>query len=398
MDHVQFQKLISKFRNFRVGVLSRLAMDCFVLRTSATEADVVRQSWLRKVHELKITPGISGSEAFFRSNLSIFVLRTKVSMWKRCNAVENAQVLKLEEDEWQALRAVEIEPPPSETGPIARRSPMQAVMELLPALTRGERHCVLFKLAAMNGPAVESRELAILETKQAMQQILRERPLAEWGEALAPFVQSALLDAGDRPVAFKYPDACMSGLMLLIAHPPHDWGYSKTRRPELDAPIRVVDIRKSNYYTLGFHEPWTYPATPSPHAGQAFECWVQFQDLNGDWSPTMHVPWDRFCESPTWKASVNVDFSLWASTQERWRYPGGAGTGSIYAFAERHRPSPKRARSFDIERYYNSDAYDQHLALQKEAEERARKGYRFALETVDPEVLALLNERKRHRS
>ena len=145
-------------------------------------------------------------------------------------------------DEWQALRAVEIEPPASETGQVVRRSPMQAVMELLPALTRGERHCVLFKLAAMNGPAVESRELAILETKQAMQQILRERPLAEWGEALAPFVQSALLDAGDRPVAFKYPDACMSGLMLLIAHPPHDWGYSKTRRPELDAPIPNTDM------------------------------------------------------------------------------------------------------------------------------------------------------------
>ena len=115
-------------------------MDCFVLRTSATEADVVRQSWLRKVQELKITPGISGSEAFFRSNLSIFVLRTKVSMWKKINAIETAQVLKLEEDEWQALRAVEIEPPPSETGPIARRSPMQAVMELLPSLTHGERH------------------------------------------------------------------------------------------------------------------------------------------------------------------------------------------------------------------------------------------------------------------
>ena len=361
----------------------------------------MRQSWLRKVQELKIIPAISGSEAFFRSNLSIFCLRTKVSMWKKINAIETAQVLKLEEDEWQALRAVEIEPPPFETGPIARRSPMQAVMELLPALTHGERHCVLFKLAAMNGPAVESRELALLATKQAMQQVLRERPLSEWGEALAPFVHSALLEAGDRPVAFKYPDACTSGLMLRIAHPPRDWGYSKTRRPELDAPMRVVDIRKANYYSVGFHEPWTYPATPSPHAGRAFTCWIQLQDLNGDWSPTLHVPWDKFCESPAWKASVNLDFSLWASTQERWRYPGGAGNGSIYAFVERqHRckPSSKRARSPDLERYYNSAAYDQHLALQKESEERAREGYRFVLEDVDPEVLRLINDRKRHRS
>ena len=204
----------------------------------------MRQSWLRKVQELKITPGISGSEAFFRSNLSIFVLRTKVSMWKKINAIETAQVLKLEEDEWQALRAVEIEPPPSETGPIARRSPMQAVMELLPALTHGERHCVLFKLAAMNGPAVESRELALLATKQAMQQVLRERPLSEWGEALAPFVHSALLDAGDRRVAFKYPDACTSGLMLLIAHPPHDWGTRRHDGPSWTPPCEWLIFAK----------------------------------------------------------------------------------------------------------------------------------------------------------
>ena len=166
-------------------------MDCFVLRTSATEADVVRQSWLRKVQGLKIIPAMSGSEAFFRSNLSIFALRTKVSIWKKSHAVETAQVLQLEEDEWQALRAAGLEPPAPEIGQVVRRSPMQSVMELLPALIRGERQCVLFKLAVMNRPAVESRELALLDIKQQMQQILRERPLAEWGEALTPCVHSA---------------------------------------------------------------------------------------------------------------------------------------------------------------------------------------------------------------
>ena len=193
-----------------------------------------------------------------------------------------------------------------------------------------------------------------------MQQILRERPLAEWGEAFAPFVRSALLEAGERPVAFKSADACTSGLLLLLAHPPHSWGYSKTRRPELD-------IRKESFYALGVHEPWSYPATPPPHAGRAFTCWVQLQDPNGDWSPQLPVPWDRFCESPAWKASVDLDFSLWASTQERWRYLGGAESASIYAFDEWHRasrkPSPKRMRNLDLEPYYSSEAYDRDLAI-----------------------------------
>ena len=115
----------------------------------------------------------------------------------------------------------------------------------------------------------------------------------------------------------------------------------------------------------------------------------------------MHVPWDRFCESPAWKASVNLDFSLWASTQERWRYPGGAGSGSIYAFDEWRRairkPSPKRARSPDLERYYSSGEYDRHLAIQQESEARARSGYKFVLNDVDPEVLLMINDRRKLR-
>eukprot|EP00969_Alexandrium_andersonii_P133286 5894413-Alexandrium_andersonii.AAC.1 len=64
---------------------------CIRDRTSATEADVTRQAWLRKVSDLQLIPTDPGTAALFRSGLSIQVLRAKVSIWKKANAVEHAQ-------------------------------------------------------------------------------------------------------------------------------------------------------------------------------------------------------------------------------------------------------------------------------------------------------------------
>ena len=75
---------------------------CFALETSATEADVIRQTWLRKVSDLQILPTDTGAHALFRCVLPLRDLRTKVSRWKSANAVERAQVHELAEDEWRA--------------------------------------------------------------------------------------------------------------------------------------------------------------------------------------------------------------------------------------------------------------------------------------------------------
>lgn len=377
-------------------------MTCFALTTTATEADVLRQAWLRKTTDLQCIPTDSGTDALFRSSLGIQVLRSKTSIWKKANAVEHAQVVVLEEDAWLARRAAVREvPAPSAPRPIERRSPMQTVMELLPTLTPGERHCVLFKLAVIDRPAVECREMALLKTKQAMQEIIRSRPLAEWGEALAPFVQAALQEDADDPDGFKRSsDACVTGLRLLLAHPPPERGFKKTRRPELDPPVRVVDIRKKSFYALHVHEPDHFPAKPPPDAGKAFTVWLQVQDVNGEWSPQVPVPWYNFCENAAWKASVNLDFSLWSSSPERWRYNTFAS--SIYAFDAWQRrlaaPSPApRALSSALKRYYESAAYDRDLETQREREERARKRarYTFRLDDVEPEVLFKLDQRRR---
>ena len=58
-------------------------MACFALVTSATEADVLRQAWIRKVQELKLgLPDNGGTVAFFRS-----LADRLLSIDKRCNFV-----------------------------------------------------------------------------------------------------------------------------------------------------------------------------------------------------------------------------------------------------------------------------------------------------------------------
>ena len=136
---------------------------------------------------------------------------------------------------------------------------------------------------------------------------------------------------------------CTSGLRLLLAYPPPEQGFMKTRRTELDPPVRVVDIHKKTFYALHVHEPERWPAKPPPNADQAFTVWLQLQDVNGDWSPKVPMPWHNFCEKVTWKASVNLDFSLWASSPQRWRY--SAISKSIYTFDAWRRQNAVRAPS-----------------------------------------------------
>ena len=89
-------------------------------------------------------------------------------------------------------------------GVVARRTGFHAVLDLLPSLSRGELLNVAFRVAGLTGPLIEAPQELLLQTKARMQQVLRDRPLAEWGEALAPFVAEAkrqgYLGAGGHPV------------------------------------------------------------------------------------------------------------------------------------------------------------------------------------------------------
>ena len=68
-------------------------------------------------------------------------------------------------------------------GVVARRTGFNAVLDLLPSLSRGELLNVAFRVAGLTGPLIEAPQELLLQTKARMQQVLRDRPLAEWGEA-----------------------------------------------------------------------------------------------------------------------------------------------------------------------------------------------------------------------
>ena len=96
------------------------------------------------------------------------------------------------------------------------------MLDLLPSLSRGELLNVAFRVAGLTGPLIEAPKELLLQTKARMQQVLHDRPLAEWGEALAPFVAEAKRQGylgGHHPV--------YEGLHVLFAFPRD--GFTKTR-------------------------------------------------------------------------------------------------------------------------------------------------------------------------
>ena len=108
-----------------------------------------------------------------------------------------------------------------------------------------------FRVAGLTGPLIEAPQERLLQTKAGMQQVLRDRPLAEWGEALAPFVAEAKRQGfkGTRggPVA--------QGLHALLNFPTD--GFTKTRDPRLDPPVRVTGVYKRRFgLTPSWPERW----------------------------------------------------------------------------------------------------------------------------------------------
>ena len=135
-------------------------------------------------------------------------------------------------------------------GVVARRTGFHAVLDLLPSLSRGELLNVAFRVAGLTGPLIEAPQELLLQTKARMQQVLRDRPLAEWGEALAPFVAEAkrqgFSGSAGGPVA--------EGLDALFNFPRD--GFTKTRDPRLDPPVRVTGVYKQPFGLPSWPERW----------------------------------------------------------------------------------------------------------------------------------------------
>ena len=99
----------------------------------------MRLPLVRTLTDLRIVLSSSGVVALFSSTLDVANLRTKVSVWKRKCGVRTAQLQKLEEEEWLALRTPPVPANPADraadpavgaAGQVVRRSALQTVVEL----------------------------------------------------------------------------------------------------------------------------------------------------------------------------------------------------------------------------------------------------------------------------
>ena len=142
--------------------------------------------------------------------------------------------------------------PSTTTGTVARRTPLQAVLDLLPSLPRLERNAVLFKIVATDAALIDCREQALLKTKEEMAKIVLEHAIAEWGGMLAPFVQEA---HRQDPKMGRHRDATLDGLGLLLGYPPHSRGYKRTRA--------TAPTRQSGSWTCGSGCSQLRPVSPS---------------------------------------------------------------------------------------------------------------------------------------
>ena len=77
----------------------------WVMTATATEADVMRAAWVRKLEDRLIVSDNEGATVLFRSPLSLNNLQRKVSELKKTQGCEHAQVKQLDEAEWLQQRA-----------------------------------------------------------------------------------------------------------------------------------------------------------------------------------------------------------------------------------------------------------------------------------------------------
>ena len=83
----------------------------WVMTATATEADVMRAAWVRKLEDRLIVSDNKGATVLFRSPLSLNNLQRKVSELKKTQGCEHAQVKQLDEAGWlQQRAAVESKP------------------------------------------------------------------------------------------------------------------------------------------------------------------------------------------------------------------------------------------------------------------------------------------------
>ena len=209
---------------------------------------------------------------------------------------------------------------------MVRRTGFHAVLDLLPSLSRGELLNAAFRVAGLTGPLIEAPQELLLQTKARMQQVLRDRPLAEWGEALAPFVAEAkqqgfLGAAGGHPVA--------EGLYVLFNFPKD--GFTKTRDPRLDPPVRVPGVLERRF-GLSPSCPERWPEKPPQDWERFFYVDIAVKDAAGA-EFDVRVPYKRVAENRDWAKALDLNVTQFCASKALWYYDGPTYSNEHLQFA-----------------------------------------------------------------
>ena len=217
-------------------------------------------------------------------------------------------------------------------GVVARRTGFHAVLDLLPTLSSGELLNVAFRVAGLTGPLIEAPQKLLLQTKARMQQVLRNRPLAEWGEALAPFVAEAKRQGfrGDgHPVA--------EGLRVLFNFP--QYGFTKTRDPRLDPPVRVTGVFKKRFGLPSWPERW--PEKLPPDWERFFDVGLAVKDAAGA-ELGVWVPYKRFAENRNWAKALVLTVTEFCASRALWYYHGPTYNNEHLQFAREEEAADRK--------------------------------------------------------
>ena len=186
------------------SLIKAMSPNCYiitapVLRTAELDlAQLQGVSFLKKLGERAQFRAVGGAlYVYIRAAQTLPQMRSQVSgklnplgFTARVSEVteeELAQRIVTADHEVEVLDAI-IGPAPAQAQPIvAHSTSLRMVMDLLPLLSRGDRHNVLFKLVLMDAPPVTCLQQTLLRVKEEMATIVLECPLAEWGIKLAPY-------------------------------------------------------------------------------------------------------------------------------------------------------------------------------------------------------------------
>ena len=156
-------------------------------------------------------------------------------------------------------------------------------------------------------------------------------------------------------------------------------GFTKTRDPRLDPPVRVTGVYKMRFgCTPSFPERW--PEKPPKDWERFFLVDLAVKDAAGAEFVDVRVPYKRFAENRGWATALDLTVTQFCASRALWDYTGPTYNKEHLDFAREELEAAKRkwledlrAEACEQRMLGNFEAADQRAA-EYEAQQRAARG------------------------